>query len=194
SGVAGVDIALVDVLNHYWTGSAWTTSPCGLGCNPWQAASFVGNFSGPCTYTTLPAETFVSNASYRAYVRGRDRAGNVPADPDFTAGGNHFTVDNTVPASQTTWPSNNSSFSAQVSSISGTATDFSFGGSGVTNVSIRIQRSDGTFYDPLIQDFDTTPTAINFPISMLPAGPIGLIYTWSWNSYNPAVLVEGYQY
>ena len=53
---------------------------------------------------TPPAATLKTStgAYYRIYVRGTDRAGNLPADPNFTVGGLRFNVDPTTPT--TTMP------------------------------------------------------------------------------------------
>ena len=73
SGVAGVDIALLDVLNHYWTGSGWTTSPCGsqlrLSCRGSPPISWGSIASGTWTYTTLPEPSPRMRPSPRAIVR-----------------------------------------------------------------------------------------------------------------------------
>ena len=195
SGVREIDIALIDAGNEFWNGSVWSAAnACSVSCNPWQPANFVGNSSGTWSYNNLTS-AFTPNADYRVYVRGIDRAGNVLPNPNFTVGGNFFAFDNVTPLSQPTSPANQSNLRAGITTISGTATDFSLASLiGVNNVSLRLGRSDGKFYDVNVVDFDNASSALNFPLAPTLSGPSGSMYTWSLGGIIPAIFADGYQY
>ena len=199
SGVQEVDIALLDGINRYWAGPVTGWTACGTGCVPWQSASFVGMTSGTWQYNNFNGTTFGSNYNYRLYTRALDKAGNTPADPNFTLGGLAFQVDNTAPVSFTTSPVNASNLHGLGTVLAGTANDFVGGsvGSGVSTALVRIGRSDGLYFDPLNTSFDSLPSSINFPL-----GPATLSVT-TFPNYNwtlvllpaqAAALTEGYQY
>src|SRR5439155_12904129 len=149
-------------------------------CNPWQAAAFVGNSSGTWSYNSL-SSAFSSNAYYRVFLRGIDRAGNTPANPNFIAGGLRFNVDSTTPTSTVTAPSSGSILTSGITSLAGTAFDTSSNGSGVFTVKVRIGRfSDGFYLNPINGLFEAAGgAASNFPLGTTVTPQVLPNYTWS---------------
>ena len=157
-----ISIAIVNGAFGYWNGSAFT-GDCSSSCTPWQTAVFVGNSSGTWTYST--PGVFSTNQHFHVFVRGIDRAGNIPADPNFVTGGIAFDVDATTPTSTITSPSSGTILQTGITSVAGTAFDTSSNGSGVANVKYRISRqSDGNYFDSLTNTFDTPPASAIFPL------------------------------
>jgi len=156
---------------------------------PWQAATFVGNSSGTWSYNTLSG-AFSSNIYYRAFVRGIDRAGNTPVDPNFMTGGIRFNVDSSSPTSTVTSPVNGSILTAGITTMAGTAFDISVNGSGVSTVQVRIGRfSDGEYLNPLNGLFEAPGgTGSNFPLSATVTPGVLPNYTWS----QSGTLLAGY--
>ena len=179
SGVNQVSVAIINGAFSYWNGSTFT-GDCSTSCSPWQTAVFVGNSSGTWTYNT--PGVFSTNQQFHVFVRGIDRAGNIPADPNFISGGISFDVDATTPTSTITSPSSGTILTTGITSVAGTAFDTSSNGSGVTNVKYRISRqSDGNYFDHLTNNFDITPAGGDIPTCSTTLVP-GVLPSYTWSS------------
>ena len=177
-----VQIALRHPANTFWDGSGFNAYNS---VTSWVSATQI--FSSSWTFTNLPT-VWDDRTLYRLYVRAIDLAGNPVTDPDFLNAGLQFRIDFSSPVSHVTslLTTATNYLSAPLITITGTANDLA-GGSGISTVNIRVQRSDGLYLNASENGFNGGSS--NFPL------PTSNGTTWSKTFADPVnTFVNGYGY
>ncbi|HBE87556.1 MAG TPA: hypothetical protein DDW67_00235, partial [Elusimicrobia bacterium] len=148
--VSGVQIAVQrDSDENWWNGTGWDPPLSFSAAAHWRNATSAASGGWEYADAGLNAEfanLLADNEAqrFRVYVRARDVTGNVsrpdaaPASPDSL-----FTVDPIIPRSMVTAPPVAAYLNAPIASITGTASDWSWGfPSGLNSVRMRFSRLD----------------------------------------------------
>ncbi len=138
SGVQSVQVSVRRVsTGNYWNGTAFSS-----GSEVFQTATLVGgNWSLAFAGSNFPAD-----GDYTVHVRATDDAGNTETGPSRT-----FKIDNTAPASTTTFPASSGIYSSAgwnagcaTIGLCGTQSD---AGSGVSQVQVSLRQGTGNYWN-----------------------------------------------
>jgi hypothetical protein len=182
SGVAKVKCAIRHPSGTFWNGTGWVSydaDTCWLDAVVYQS-SYV--------FTNLPT-IWDDRTVYRCYVKAEDNVNNKEPDPtDWLLSGVPFRIDYSSPTSlisDGTLQSGTTRYlQGYITSVAGTASDLT-GGSGVSEVRIRVKRADGLYMNAAENDWTT-----DLSFNLLASG------AESWNKVfnSPQMFEDGYWY
>jgi hypothetical protein len=173
SGINRVEIAIYRIdFGDFWNKQTndWSTFIPNDTTNPgvWDTVSFID--ISTWVYTKVADNNkWTSGARYYIYVRAIDNAGNI--SPHTTT---WVQLDWIPPVSRITSPTSENVYysSSAITQVGGTASD-TFPGTGITEVRVRIRRSDGAYFDGL--GWTGTENSWLLHSSLIAGTP----YTWS---------------
>lgn len=182
SGIYKVRCAIRHPAGTFWNGTGWVSydeQTCWLEATVYQS-SYV--------FTNLPI-SWDDRTVYRCYIRAEDNVNNnQPAPSDWLVAGVPFRIDYSSPTSvinDSVLQSGTTKYlQGYITSVAGTASDLT-GGSGVSEVRIRVRRSDGLYMNAAENDW-TSDNAFN----LLASGQEG----WNKVFSSPDMFEDGYWY